>query len=57
LREAFEDGDVLGAVVHEWVLRTGSEAEAPLKIVQLPYYFNPTSTKIINSQLTNLVWS
>jgi len=34
-----------------------SEAVAPLKIVQLPYYFNPTSTKIINSQLTNLVWS
>jgi len=34
-----------------------SEVEAPLKIVQLPYYFNPTSTKIINSQLTNLVWS
>jgi len=27
-----------------------SEAEAPLKIVQLTYYFNPTSTKIINSQ-------
>jgi len=33
----------------------GSEAEPPLNIVQSPYYFNPVHTKIINSQLTNLI--
>jgi len=33
-----------------------SEVEALLRIVQLPYYFNLTSTKIINSQFTNLIW-
>jgi len=37
--------------------RKSSEVGAPLKIVQLPYYFNPTCTKMINSQFINLIQS
>jgi len=33
-----------------------SEVEALLKIVHLPYYYNPVQTKIINSHLTKLIW-
>jgi len=33
-----------------------SEAEALLKIVHLPYYYNLVQTKIINSHLTKLIW-
>jgi len=48
---------------NSWIFRTYiqvwyyllSDTEAPLKIVQLPYYFNPTSSKIINLHLINLI--